>query len=466
MSVQNYPAITTFKQIVTPVFFALSLMLLIFSNSFADRNYGPVKINDFLGKIVSKSYTNSSLTKDQIMVAILRKNPAAFRGGNIHFLRRDMNLILPDESYISQIPSDEASALVAEHLAFFKQGKTGNFDALSNSKTSKNEEAVTTDTNTTVHKKSIKESSTTPAEIPTKIKIDIRKQTQEQANKLKHVKSLETIRDQQNKTLHSLDEQIRILEDQLEQDNKTADKKNTTIDQQKPDDSSETKEVPVETIPKQKNSSASDLETHKATEEDSTADNAISSLEAMIGSTPTVDSAHIDDKKPTTDEAPVNTSSIIEKPEEVKPQTSLENTPVEKKTSSDITKNTKTIILLTTLILGLSALGYFFFRQKTQESTIVDTPFEKPTSKPSLKKTVDIPSQENLLNPVIKSKPSISKPVKDASANEQDSEIKINMARAYMDMGYIDAARESLEEVLTEGTEEQKNTVQQMLSML
>jgi spermidine/putrescine transport system substrate-binding protein len=112
--------------------FVLLLSFLVGSalpvNSFADNLYN-VQIGDFLGKIVAKNYPfrQRITSQQQIMVAILRANPTAFRGGNIHFLKAVDQLLLPAENSIALIPKDEAVKTIKEHLKFFKQKKTGDF---------------------------------------------------------------------------------------------------------------------------------------------------------------------------------------------------------------------------------------------------------------------------------------------------------------------------------------------------
>ncbi|HIO91593.1 MAG TPA: hypothetical protein EYG68_01970 [Leucothrix mucor] len=116
---------------------ALVLGLLVIPASYAENQgnaekvtYGPVKGSDTLGKIVSRNYSGSSLSPQQIMTGILRANPDAFIGGNIHFLLRDSTLQLPNEKLIATINKEKAVQTIKEHYRYFKQGKTGNFKIL------------------------------------------------------------------------------------------------------------------------------------------------------------------------------------------------------------------------------------------------------------------------------------------------------------------------------------------------
>lgn len=109
----------------------LLLVLLIVTSAqtvSAETRYR-VKSSDNLNKIVELFYNNSDLSKGQLMVGILAKNPRAFKGGNINFLLRGKRLILPDESEIEQISPEIASKLLSQHARLFRIGVTGDFRA-------------------------------------------------------------------------------------------------------------------------------------------------------------------------------------------------------------------------------------------------------------------------------------------------------------------------------------------------
>ncbi len=138
-SIRGNKIMFIFKKRITQIFFlipALVLGLAMSSASYADKldaalakaSYGPVTGSDTLGKIVSRHYSGSSLTKQQIMTAILRANPEAFIGGNIHFLLRGATLLLPKERLIATINQNDAKKIIKEHYRYFQRGKTGNFE--------------------------------------------------------------------------------------------------------------------------------------------------------------------------------------------------------------------------------------------------------------------------------------------------------------------------------------------------
>jgi FimV-like protein len=139
----NKTMFITSKRIIQ-IFFLIPVLLLgllVAPISYAENatkaTYGPVKGSDTLGKIVSRNYAGSNLTQQQIMTGILRANPEAFIGGNIHFLLRGATLRLPTESLIATIDQQEAKKIIKEHYQYFRRGKTGNFkiEPLENSTT-------------------------------------------------------------------------------------------------------------------------------------------------------------------------------------------------------------------------------------------------------------------------------------------------------------------------------------------
>jgi len=467
MSAIYRPHLANSHPVAAKAFIALLLMLVVISSSFANRTYGPVKSKDYLSKIVNKSYPKSDLTKHQIMVAILRRNTEAFRGGNIHFLKQGVILNLPNETDIATIPLSEASALIAQHLTFFKRGKTGNFV---------NKALPSTKAEPTTAKEVVAKSPTQSAlksEIPTKMKIEIRKQHQTQNNKIKHVKSLEKISDQQNKTLSTLDDQIRVLEELLEEEKS---KKNQPA--------TSTTVIETDTTPTKDKEPAVE-QTGTETDENNTAENAISSLESALSVATqeedkkqaqpiineTVTTPAAENNTPTQEVAMIETTSIDSASTNSSINTESSIVSLIKKQSTP-----KLIALISAFTIGLFTLGYLLFgrngEQSTVEAAMTTTAFETTENEIELSSSdtsIKLSEQTTLLDPVIKKEVSSTEPIKPVISDktkEQDAEIKINMARAYMDMGYIDAAKESLEEVLKEGTAEQKDTVQQMLSML
>lgn len=123
---------------MTVLILILTLGLVITPVSYAENHidnssksiYGPVKGSDTLGQIVSHNYPKSNLSQQQIMIGILRSNPDAFIGGNIHFLLRGATLLLPNEKLIATIDRTEAINTIKKHYRYFQKGQTGNFKIL------------------------------------------------------------------------------------------------------------------------------------------------------------------------------------------------------------------------------------------------------------------------------------------------------------------------------------------------
>lgn len=74
-----------------------------------------VKASDTLDKIVNKFYKSKKFTKHQLYIGILAENPAAFRLGNINYLKRGHTLNIPDATSILAMEPKDATRLVSEH---------------------------------------------------------------------------------------------------------------------------------------------------------------------------------------------------------------------------------------------------------------------------------------------------------------------------------------------------------------
>jgi len=122
------------KRRILHIFFLIPILMLglfttpvCYAENPVNEMYGPVSGSDTLGKIVSQNYPDSDLSSKQVMTGILRANPEAFIGGNIHFLLRGATLHLPAEKLISTIKQSDAEKLINDHYQYFRRGKTGSF---------------------------------------------------------------------------------------------------------------------------------------------------------------------------------------------------------------------------------------------------------------------------------------------------------------------------------------------------
>jgi len=98
-----------------------------FESAISDDEYGPVRRNETLWKIASRS-RSSKVSVQQMMLAILRYNPQAFIDDNINLLKRGVVLRIPDSDEARSLTAREAIAQVGEHNALWRtlatQGRT------------------------------------------------------------------------------------------------------------------------------------------------------------------------------------------------------------------------------------------------------------------------------------------------------------------------------------------------------
>jgi pilus assembly protein FimV len=81
-------------------------------------NYG-VKRGDTLWGVASKVRPDSSVSHEQMMLAILKANPDAFVGRNINGLKAGQELHIPEKSEVMSLSRKEAlAAVAAEHVAW------------------------------------------------------------------------------------------------------------------------------------------------------------------------------------------------------------------------------------------------------------------------------------------------------------------------------------------------------------
>ncbi|MGH7417664.1 MAG: FimV/HubP family polar landmark protein, partial [Candidatus Rokuibacteriota bacterium] len=84
-------------------------------------SYGPTVRGDTLWEIALLARSDSSLTVQQVMMALLRANPDAFFQDNITALKAGAVLNIPDASVIAAVTRSEAVALTGRHWALWEQ---------------------------------------------------------------------------------------------------------------------------------------------------------------------------------------------------------------------------------------------------------------------------------------------------------------------------------------------------------
>lgn len=83
--------------------------------------YGPVQAGDTLSRIVQDMAREEGVSANQMMMALLRTNPQAFIGGNINLLREGAVLRVPDSGEAQRLPAAEATAEVRSHIARWRE---------------------------------------------------------------------------------------------------------------------------------------------------------------------------------------------------------------------------------------------------------------------------------------------------------------------------------------------------------
>jgi pilus assembly protein FimV len=91
------------------------------SISYSGDDYGPIRSLETLWSIASAMRPDTSISVNQMMLALLRTNPEAFINNNINMLKRGQVLRMPDESEINELTVNEALAEVKSHHAMWDE---------------------------------------------------------------------------------------------------------------------------------------------------------------------------------------------------------------------------------------------------------------------------------------------------------------------------------------------------------
>lgn len=96
-----------------------SLMLMASTSHFANtpRTYGPTTKTDQLWRIAEKVRPAPELSKQQTMMAILIANPSAFKNGNVNGLRSGYTLQIPSVAVIKSTPAISSLVQIAAQNA-------------------------------------------------------------------------------------------------------------------------------------------------------------------------------------------------------------------------------------------------------------------------------------------------------------------------------------------------------------
>ena len=82
--------------------------------------YGPVRPADTLWELALRFRGDASVSAQQVMIAILRANPEAFRQGNINALRTGITLRVPSAEEMGAITQEEAVAEFNRHVVAWR----------------------------------------------------------------------------------------------------------------------------------------------------------------------------------------------------------------------------------------------------------------------------------------------------------------------------------------------------------
>jgi len=83
--------------------------------------YGPVQRGQTLSEIASSLSAGSGHSLNQVMLALLRANPEAFIGGNLNLVRQGAVLRVPAREEWSEASIAEANAVVREHVGRWRE---------------------------------------------------------------------------------------------------------------------------------------------------------------------------------------------------------------------------------------------------------------------------------------------------------------------------------------------------------
>ena len=87
----------------------------------AAGEYGPVQAGQTLGTIAAELSAGNGQNLNQMMLALLRANPEAFIGGNLNLIRQGAVLRVPPSEEWSAASVAEANAVVREHVARWRE---------------------------------------------------------------------------------------------------------------------------------------------------------------------------------------------------------------------------------------------------------------------------------------------------------------------------------------------------------
>jgi FimV-like protein len=414
----------------------LSMGIIVFTTATTSVIADPIKdtaiARGTLSGIVDINYPNSKLSKAQIMIAILAKNPSAFRGGNINFMLRNKELLLPSEPMIAGIPAENADVLLLQHNRFYRRGKTGNLSPPtfinSGGDPAALEKLKTQHSAQTVRVEALSEESTKLQGL---------------------VQRLEAEKDKRDEELRELEEKIQALKEsggkslpgEESANEQRLKDKNAALQQRLVESKSELAENNLTTI---------SLERRVIELQDEKQQTQAQDQNAPDDSTQAADLQE-NNFQQQTDTDTIPATEVLDAP-----STDLNGniiSPTESSTGFDLGKLTWLLPLLAILV-GLGFLLRRFFAGKKHEELNLDdvddldldftTPKMRPEDRADYQQPIAEPTEEESL----------------------ETSIKLDVARAYMEAEDNQSAYEMLHEVLREGSIAQQDEANQLLVKL
>ena len=389
----------------------LSLALIAFAPLLHAETRYKVRSSDNLSRIIDRFYKDRTLTKAQIMVSILERNPRAFKQGNINFLLKGRKLILPDENEMEIVSQDDALLILADQALKAEEQQERAKQAANNPLL-----GINTDNNDQLSKKQEKQSK------------KISQLEQQSKNLRKQLELLVKEKGQRDKKLQ-----------ELEQAMKESLVNNNSANPLSASESSQTDNTKA--VIKTKTDNSQQLIQSQTSEKTEKPEAPAKKPEPEKGKTTPLQKA---EKAP----APVSTLQDSKDTPELN-KDSNKTTPVlpsiaTPSNSSDDKENslsTKLIWLLPLILLGLFWYLLKQLKGNRRKQEIPDEDLKTVTA-------AYLDNNENL-NP-------------DFHEPSLETDLKLNLAKAYIDIGDLDEAENLLTEVMNEGDNEQKELAQQI----
>ena len=92
------------------------------ANTVSADSYGPIRRNDTLWSIAERLRPDNTISMQQMMMALQRKNPLAFEGNNINNLKAGATLSVPSRDEILSVSAADAYRETTQQYATWKEG--------------------------------------------------------------------------------------------------------------------------------------------------------------------------------------------------------------------------------------------------------------------------------------------------------------------------------------------------------